>query len=100
MKKLALIAAFFLAGCATTTPDLQTQLTDFCNVATPEIASFQAVESDLSAKAQTALNTAAPLVSTLCASGTVASAASIQTFTQTILPQLTIVAVEYAASKK
>jgi hypothetical protein len=101
MKTLLLIVAVALAltGCATP-PNLQTQLTDFCAVATPELASFQAVQADLSPKAQSALATAGPILAAVCAPGVIATSDNLQQLTVTALPALTIVAVEYAAAKK
>jgi hypothetical protein len=78
----ALCAAFSACTTAPTQADLQAQINLLCPTATAEV--------------NTAVSTSAPVISTVCAPGFLATSTNIATF----LPAVTVIAVQYAANHK
>jgi hypothetical protein len=100
LSALPLAGLVAMAGCVSTgsgsSVDYQTLATNACGLATSEIAALQSVQSDLSANDQATLAKVSAIVVPGCAAITAASAEGNY---QSVLPELTVLAVLLASNK-
>lgn len=90
MIAAALVAAFALAGCASTqqASSLQGKIAAACPVVQVAVANVQALGSSLSPDVQAKVAAAAPVIAQVCAGNATIDTASLATLVQTSLPAL------------